>query len=61
MMTTAGGGLDARAPRFFERWVAREQGQAGLRRLAALAPSTAEYLAAHGGFDRAALAFAALR
>ncbi|HVV87808.1 MAG TPA: hypothetical protein VHE35_32435 [Kofleriaceae bacterium] len=51
------GGLDARAPRFFERWVAREHGQGGLRRLAALAPSTAAYLAAHGGFDGAQLAF----
>ena len=58
MLAVPGGGLDARAPRFFERWVAREHGQAGLRRLAALAPSTAAYLEAHGGFDGATLAFA---
>jgi LAO/AO transport system kinase len=59
MLATPPGGLDARAPRFFERWLAREHGAAGLRHLAALAPSTAAYLAAHGGFDGAALAFAA--
>ena len=58
LIATPAGGLDARAPRFFERWVAREQGQAGLRRLATLAPSTAAYLATHGGFDGAVLAFA---
>ncbi len=53
------GGLDRRMPWFFERWVAREHGQAGLRRLATLAPSTADYLARHGGLDGATLAFAA--
>ncbi len=57
MVATPSGGLDGRAARFFERWVAREHGQAGLRRLAALAPSTAAYLAAHGGFDGATVAF----
>lgn len=53
------GGLVARAPYFFERWVATEYGRAGLRRLAALAPSTAAYLAAHGGLDGGQEAFVA--
>jgi hypothetical protein len=52
------GGLDARAPYYFERWVATEYGRAGLRRLAGLAPTTAAYLAAHGGLDGAQQAFA---
>lgn len=59
MATTPAGGLDARAPRWFERWVAREHGQAGLRRLATLTATTAGYLAAHGGVDGAILAFTA--
>lgn len=59
LMSTPPGGLDARAPRWFERWVAREHGQAGLRRLATLAATTADYLAAHGGLDGAILAFSA--
>ncbi len=54
---TPSGGLDARAPYYFERWVATEYGRAGLRRLASLAPTTAAYLAAHGGLDGAQLAF----
>ncbi len=53
------GGLDRRAPYFFERWVATEHGRAGLRRLATLAPTTATYLATHGGLDGAQQAFAA--
>ena len=57
--TVPSGGLDARAPYYFERWVATEYGRAGLRRLAALAPSTPAYLAAHGGLDGAQQAFAA--
>jgi LAO/AO transport system kinase len=52
------GGLDTRAPYFFERWVATEYGRAGLRRLATLAPTTAAYLAANGGIDGAQTAFA---
>jgi LAO/AO transport system kinase len=54
------GGLDDKAPYFFERWVADEHGRAGLRRLATLAPSTAAYLAAHGGLDGAQQAFIAI-
>jgi LAO/AO transport system kinase len=53
------GGLEARAPYYFERWVATEHGRAGLRRLATLAPSTTAYLDAHGGLDGAQQAFAA--
>ncbi|MEZ4402444.1 MAG: hypothetical protein R3B06_20645 [Kofleriaceae bacterium] len=53
------GGLAAKEPYFFERWVGEEYGRAGLRRLAALAPSTAAYLAAAGGLDAAHAAFAA--
>ncbi|MBK9032602.1 MAG: hypothetical protein IPL61_15035 [Myxococcales bacterium] len=53
------GGLAAKEPWLFERWVVDEYGQAGLRRLATLAPSTAAYLADHGGLDRAQAAFAA--
>lgn len=52
------GGLDARAPYFFERWVATEYGRAGLRRLATLAPTTVGYLSASGGLDGAQQAFA---
>jgi LAO/AO transport system kinase len=52
------GGLDTRAPYFFERWVATEYGRAGLRRLATLAPTTGAYLASHGGIDGAQRAFA---
>lgn len=52
-----GGGLAAREPYFLERWIADEHGKAGLRRLAALAPSAAVYLARHGGLDRAQAAF----
>jgi LAO/AO transport system kinase len=51
------GGLEARAPYYFERWVATEYGRAGLRRLATLAPSTAAYLVTHGGLDGAQQAF----
>ena len=53
------GQLAAKEPGLFERWVADQHGQAGLRRLAALAPSTAAYLTAHGGLDGAQQAFAA--
>ncbi len=53
------GGLEARAPYFFERWVATEYGKAGLRRLTSLAPTTAAYLDQHGGLDGAQQAFAA--
>jgi hypothetical protein len=51
------GGLDSRAPYYFERWVAAEYGRAGLRRLAALAESTAAYLARCGGLDAAQQSF----
>ena len=53
------GRLIDREPYLFERWVADEHGQAGLRRLAARAASTAAYLGAHGGLDGAQLAFTA--
>ena len=53
------GQLVAREPWLFERWVADEFGQAGLRRLAQLAPSTAVYLEICGGLDPAQLAFTA--
>ncbi len=53
------GRLLDREPYLFERWVADEYGRAGLRRLAAAAPSTAAYLAAGGGLDGAQLAFVA--
>lgn len=56
---TPGGRLVDKEPYFFERWIADEYGASGLRRLAALAPSTAAYLASHGGLDAAQLAFAA--
>ena len=54
------GGLESRAPYYFERWVATEHGRAGLRRLAGMAPTTAAYLAQHGGLDGAQQAFAAI-
>jgi LAO/AO transport system kinase len=60
IQATPPGGLDARAPYYFERWVAAEYGRAGLRRLAALAPSSAGYLADAGGLDAAQDAFASL-
>jgi LAO/AO transport system ATPase len=53
-----GGGLVAREPAWFERWVASEHGKAAVAKLAA-AGGAAAYLAAHGGFDGAQLAFAA--
>jgi LAO/AO transport system kinase len=53
------GGLDARAPYYFERWVAAEYGRAGLRRLAGMAASAAAFVAQHGGLDAAQDAFAA--
>ena len=56
----AGGGLAAKEPYFFERWVAGEYGRVGLARLATLAPSTSAYLASHGGLDAAQTAFATL-
>src|SRR5262249_10806590 len=49
----APGGLTAREPAWFERWVASEHGKAGVARLAA-AGGAAAVLAAHGGFDAAA-------
>ena len=52
----AGAGLDGRTAQFFERWVAAEHGRAGLGRLAAAGGAVA-YLAAHGGFEGAQLAF----
>jgi LAO/AO transport system kinase len=54
------GGLDGRAPYYFERWVAAEYGRAGLRRLSELSGSrTADYVDRHIGLDGAQLAFAA--
>lgn len=52
------GRLLDKEPRWFERWVADEHGQAGLRRLRGLAPSTAAYLIACGGLEAAQIAFA---
>ncbi len=52
-----GGRLGDKEPYFFERWIADEHGKAGLRRLARLAPTTAAYLARHGGLDGAQAAF----
>lgn len=51
--------LPQRDAALFERWILDEHGRAGLRRLAALAPSTDAYLARHGGLDAAQLAFTA--
>jgi len=51
------GHLGEKEPYFFERWVLDEYGRAGLRRLATLAPTTAAYLAHHGGLDGAQAAF----
>jgi LAO/AO transport system kinase len=53
------GGIDGRAPRFFEKWVAGEHGRAGLARLAA-AGGAGAYLDAHGGFEAAQQAFGAI-
>jgi LAO/AO transport system kinase len=52
-------GVDARAPHFFERWVAAEHGRAGLARLAA-AGGAAAVIAAQGGFEAAERAFAGM-
>ncbi len=53
----APGGLTAREPAQFARWVADEHGRAAAARLNA-AGGAAAYLAAHGGFDAAQLTFA---
>ncbi len=55
-----GTGLLAKEPYFFERWISAEYGRHGLRRLAAMVPSSAEFLAKHHGLDGAQAAFAAL-
>lgn len=47
------GGLEARAPYYFERWVAAEYGRAGLRHLAAVAGTSAAFVARCGGLDAA--------
>jgi LAO/AO transport system kinase len=54
----AGRGVEARAADFFAAWVQAEHGRAGLARLAARG-DTAAYLADHGGFEGAQLAFGA--
>ena len=59
MTAPTDGGIDARAPRFFERWVAAEHGRAGVTRLAS-AGGAAAFLAAHGGFEAAQAAFGAI-
>jgi len=60
LLTAAvGAGIEGRTPRFFERWVADEHGRAGLSRLGARG-GAATYLAAHGGFEAAQLAFGAI-
>ena len=51
-----GGGVDARAPYFFEKWVAAEHGRRGLERLAA-AGGAADFVDASGGFEGAQAAF----
>jgi LAO/AO transport system kinase len=59
LLATPPGRLDARAPEFFERWVAAEHGRAGVTRLVA-SGGAAALLAAHGGFEAAQLAFPAI-
>lgn len=48
-----GGGLAAREPYFFERWVDDEWGRHGLRFLAEQLGGAASYLGASGGYDSA--------
>ena len=50
------GGLSAREPAWLERWVAAEHGKAGVARLAQEGGAAA-FIARHGGFDAAQLAF----
>jgi LAO/AO transport system kinase len=59
MTAPIAGGIEARAPRFFERWVAAEHGRAGLTRLAT-AGGAAAFVTSHGGFEAAQAAFGAI-
>ncbi|HTJ41891.1 MAG TPA: methylmalonyl Co-A mutase-associated GTPase MeaB [Kofleriaceae bacterium] len=52
----APGAFVAREPAWFERWISAEHGRGGVARLAA-AGGAAAFLAQHGGFDAAQLAF----